>query len=207
MEEKKTACGKMLNRLEAYSEAYNKLTEFYKDSERKKLVNYLLTTFLSERPYYILFSKKEITDSLSGSKLNTVFDRDHLVPKKGELRDLTESFRTAPEEEKKSIKKRVQELLREDCIESKRPRLAVSIDGSRKILGVEEHTALLDWAIDNIKDRTVNGILRFSTWEDRDNNEHRSRDSVDEEIIKILRKRMGIIEDRKDDEKGRDIQV
>jgi hypothetical protein len=204
----------ILNRFDAYSEAYNNLNEFYKDPVKKKLVNYLLTFFLNERPYYILFSKSPLRDSLSGSKLNTVFDNRNPVPKRGELRDLTESFRESSDEDKKKIRKRVQEILQEMNIESKRHRLAVSVDGSRKILGVEEHTALLDWAIDNIKNKTVNGILRFSTWGDRhsEDNKHldeynkdNNRDLINEDIIRVLRKRMGIIkegEEENEEERG-----
>ena len=152
---------KMLDSVEAYSKAFNTITESYSIPGRKKFINYLISKFYRSDPYFILFSKSQLVDSLSGSALNTVFDRDHPV-KRGKLKNLIDSYKGKSAEEKKEISKEVQKILKDSKIYKERQRLAVSLDGVRRVLGYDEYNALIDWIDENkLTNKSVESITNY----------------------------------------------
>lgn len=152
---------KMLDSVEAYSKAFNTITESYNIPGRKKFINYLISKFYRSDPYFILFSKSQLVDSLSGSALNTVFDRDHPV-KRGKLKNLIDSYKGKSAEEKKELNKEVQKILKDSKIYKERQRLAVSLDGVRRVLGYDEYNALIDWITENkIVNKSVESITKY----------------------------------------------
>lgn len=152
---------KMLDSVEAYSKAFHTITESYEIPERRKFINYLISKFYRSDPYFILFSKTQLVDSLSGSALNTVFDRDHPM-KRGKLKNLIDSYKGKSQEEKEKLSEEVQKILKESKIQKERPRLAVSLDGVRRVLGYDEYNALRDWIEENkLINKSVRSITNY----------------------------------------------
>lgn len=152
---------KMLDSVEAYSKAFHTITESYEIQERRKFINYLISKFYRSDPYFILFSKTQLVDSLSGSALNTVFDRDHPM-KRGKLKNLIDSYKGKSQEEKEKLSEEVQKILKESKIQKERTRLAVSLDGVRRVLGYDEYSALTDWIEENkLTNKSVRSITNY----------------------------------------------
>ena len=151
----------MLDSVEAYSRAFHTITESYDVPERRKFINYLISKFYRSDPYFILFSKSQLVDSLSGSALNTVFDRDNPM-KRGKLKNLIDSYKGKSQEEKEKLSEEVQKILKESKIQKDRPRLAVSLDGVRRVLGYDEYNALRDWIEENkLTNKSVRSITNY----------------------------------------------
>jgi len=140
---------KELNKVDAYRAAREELKKRYETESGKKLVHHLITSFNSEKPKLIIFSKSDLWDCLSGSILRPVFTKDVTVP--DEILELIDKSKSEDDKElANQIQTDLTEVLEKYLKENNIGRYAYRATNSNKIIGIDELRALSDFITDQI---------------------------------------------------------
>lgn len=153
--------------LEAYEKASAELTKLYSSEQGKKFVHHLITSFLTEKVVYLLYSGSEIKDCLTHSRLNTLFNRTHPLTDPEILELLSKINADSTVDEKYDIYEKVQDDLEAKGYKMNFPRLAIRTRHSTKTLGSEELQALKDFSSAQVEsgNKLIEGILKYQSYE------------------------------------------
>lgn len=169
-----TSIRKLLTRVDSYKLARKNIINLYKTNSGKKFIHHLIYSFSDPNTRLILFTKKEVYDCLSGSKLNTVYSKRSDITDELSLELLNSINRSLSSEEISNITKKLNDRTLEIIKDNPVERLAIKSIISDKILGLDELQALIDFT----RDQYISGdevIVKMTRYASRNSTNKRSK--------------------------------